>query len=84
MGENFQKSELPTFMHFFRVKEAINHMWKGIWHLQSAKWMKKRALQHFGLQDKVPQIGIEAGDYRSPSKKGGPMVSLAQLDKILS
>jgi hypothetical protein len=38
--------------------------------------MKRRANQHFRPARKVPQIGMESEDYPSPSKKGGPTVSL--------
>merc|ERR1711963_777442 len=47
-----------------------------IWDLHSAKWMERRDKQRFRPPVKVPLIGMESEDYPSPSKKGGPTVSL--------
>ena len=47
-----------------------------IWDLHSAKWMQGRYTQRFRPGIKVPKIGMESEDYPSPSKKGGPTVSL--------
>ena len=76
--ERAESQQIAVWQLLYQVRHPGRHISRlqTIWDLHSAKWMQGRYTQRFRPGIKVPKIGMESEDYPSPSKKGGPTVSL--------